>query len=167
MPETTLVIHGEPVRFFVERDGEEWVVQWTARGRRVVRRLSLRVLEAGVALVETAGRSHLVHTAAEGGQKALHVDGYTLDYEVAREPVRQGQSGADRYEIRSPMPGLVTEVTVREGEEVRAGQPLVILEAMKTEHVLRAAAPGVVRSLRVRPGEQVDGGAVVAEVAPR
>ncbi len=166
MPETTLVIDGEPVRFLVERDGEEWVVHWTAGGARTSYRIGLAIVEPGIVRVQAAGRTHLVHTSAAGSRRALHMDGHTLLYEVARgSMVRRGGGGGGDRELRSPMPGVVTQVAVREGEEVRVGQPLVIIEAMKMEHVVRANAPGVVRSLRVRQGEQVDGGTIVAEIA--
>ncbi len=166
MPDITLVIDGETVRFLIERQGDDWVVHWTVRGARTTHRIGLEVVEPGIVLLQTAGRSHLVHTAAAGGRRALHVDGHILDYEVARGPDRrQTGSGAGDRELRAPMPGVVTQVAVREGEAVRAGQPLVMIEAMKMEHVVRATTAGVVRNLRVRQGEQVDGGAIVAEIA--
>jgi biotin carboxyl carrier protein len=62
------------------------------------------------------------------------------------------------------MPGTVTRVAVSEGETVTAGQPIVVVEAMKMEHVIRAPHAGRVVALRVRQGEQVEAGAVVAEL---
>jgi biotin carboxyl carrier protein len=53
---------------------------------------------------------------------------------------------------------------VSEGEIVTAGQPIVVVEAMKMEHVIRAPHAGRVIALRVRQGEQVEAGAVVAEL---
>jgi acetyl-CoA/propionyl-CoA carboxylase biotin carboxyl carrier protein len=57
--------------------------------------------------------------------------------------------------IRSPMPGTVRAVQVAVGEKVRAGQPLLIVEAMKMEHSLAAPTDGEVRELLVAPGQQV------------
>jgi acetyl-CoA/propionyl-CoA carboxylase, biotin carboxylase, biotin carboxyl carrier protein len=57
--------------------------------------------------------------------------------------------------IRSPMPGTVRAVQAVVGEKVRAGQPLLIVEAMKMEHTLTAPADGVVCELSVVPGQQV------------
>ena len=57
--------------------------------------------------------------------------------------------------IRSPMPGTVRAVQAALGEKVRAGQPLLIVEAMKMEHSLAAPADGVVSELFVLPGQQV------------
>jgi 3-methylcrotonyl-CoA carboxylase alpha subunit len=62
------------------------------------------------------------------------------------------------------MPGGVTQVLVRKGEEVTVGQPLVIVEAMKMEHVIRASRAGRITAVLVREGDQVDGGAVVVKI---
>ena len=64
-------------------------------------------------------------------------------------------------DIRAPMPGLVMSVDVREGERVAAGDRLLVLEAMKMEHVLRAPSDAVVAEVRVEAGTQVDAGAVL------
>ena len=68
--------------------------------------------------------------------------------------------------ILAPMPGQVVAVTAAEGQAVRAGDPLVILEAMKMEHTVRAPYAGVVTSLRCRPGDQVAPRAVLLELHP-
>jgi propionyl-CoA carboxylase alpha chain len=60
--------------------------------------------------------------------------------------------------LHAPMPGLVLDVRVTPGERVRLGQPLVVLEAMKMEHVIGAPHAGIVREVYVVKGQQVDGG---------
>jgi propionyl-CoA carboxylase alpha chain len=64
----------------------------------------------------------------------------------------------------APMPGTVLRVAVAAGDEVRAGDPLLWLEAMKMEHKITAPADGVVAELPVTAGTQVDVGAVLAVV---
>jgi propionyl-CoA carboxylase alpha chain len=64
----------------------------------------------------------------------------------------------------APMPGTVTAVHVAVGDAVTAGQPLLVLEAMKMQHPVVAGAPGMVRSLDVVPGAQVDAGALLAVI---
>jgi len=163
VPEIMLIVDGEPVCLTAERDGEEWVV----RGRTGEHRFRLTALEPGVLLLTGGDRSALVHAAGGDGRCALHMDGRTLEYEVAgsgNQPRGGARSGAEG--LTAPMPGVVTQVVVREGDAVTVGQPLVIVEAMKMEHVVRASRAGVVRALRVRPGEQVESGAVVAEIGP-
>ena len=62
------------------------------------------------------------------------------------------------------MPGKVVRVLVKPGEQVRARQPLVVIEAMKMENELRAVGDGVVAEINVAEGQSVDAGALVAVV---
>ena len=57
--------------------------------------------------------------------------------------------------LRSPMPGLIVSIAVEVGEEVKAGQDLCVLEAMKMENVLKAEQDGRVEEIRVRPRDAV------------
>ena len=66
--------------------------------------------------------------------------------------------------LAAPMPGRVVRVHVAEGEHVRANAPLVILEAMKMEHVIAATAPGRVTRLHVAAGDQVVRGAPLVDL---
>jgi acetyl-CoA/propionyl-CoA carboxylase biotin carboxyl carrier protein len=68
--------------------------------------------------------------------------------------------------VVSPMPGTVTLVEVAEGQAVTAGQRLVVVEAMKMEHVLAAPVDGIVRDLRAKPGGTVAKDAVLLVVEP-
>jgi biotin carboxyl carrier protein len=56
------------------------------------------------------------------------------------------------------MPGRVVKVYVSQGQHVAQNQPLIVLEAMKMEHVVEAPHAGVVTELCVKPGEQVASG---------
>jgi len=67
--------------------------------------------------------------------------------------------------VTSPMPGKVVKVLVKEGDEVAAGAPLVVVEAMKMENELTAPCAGVVQKVHVQPGDAVEGGALLVLVA--
>ncbi|EHK83100.1 acetyl/propionyl-CoA carboxylase, alpha subunit [Saccharomonospora azurea SZMC 14600] len=89
---------------------------------------------------------------------------------VGLTPVpRFGDPAAELAEgsLTAPMPGAVARVAVAVGDEVRAGQPLLWLEAMKMEHRVAAPVDGVVTELAVAPGTQVEQGAVLAVVTPK
>ena len=58
-------------------------------------------------------------------------------------------------EIRAPMNGEIVSVLVQQGDRVHAGQPLLVMEAMKMEHTITAAAPGVVETVACAPGANV------------
>ena len=64
----------------------------------------------------------------------------------------------------APMPGTVVSVAVEQGQQVEAGQPVLVLEAMKMQHTVRAPGPGTVTEIDVQPGQQVAAGEVLAVV---
>ncbi|MGW2819510.1 acetyl/propionyl/methylcrotonyl-CoA carboxylase subunit alpha [Streptomyces sp. NPDC001443] len=83
---------------------------------------------------------------------------------VAASLDRAAHGGADS--LTAPMPGTVTVVKVAVGDEVTAGQSLLVVEAMKMEHVISAPHAGTVTELDVRPGSTVAMDQVLAVVAP-
>jgi propionyl-CoA carboxylase alpha chain len=87
-------------------------------------------------------------------------DGSSALTEVPRfgDPEKLAPAGS----LLAPMPGLVRRVLVEVGAAVTAGQPLLVLEAMKMEQTVAAPAAGVVAELRAKPGEQVAPGQVLA-----
>jgi propionyl-CoA carboxylase alpha chain len=68
-------------------------------------------------------------------------------------------------ELVCPMPGLVVEIAVKEGQEVKAGEALCIVEAMKMQNVLRAERDVVVKSIKAAPGDSMAVDAVIMEFA--
>lgn len=66
-------------------------------------------------------------------------------------------------ELVSPMPGLIVDILVKEGSEIKAGDGLLILEAMKMENKLTATRDGVIKSVLVNISDAVDKGAVLIE----
>lgn len=68
---------------------------------------------------------------------------------------------AGPQQVRAPMPGKVVKLLCRPGDRVRAGQGLLIIEAMKMENELRAPVDGVVAEVRAVEGQSVEGGAVL------
>jgi propionyl-CoA carboxylase alpha chain len=67
--------------------------------------------------------------------------------------------------VRCPMPGLVVSIAVVEGQEVKAGETLAVVEAMKMENVLRAERDGVVKKIRAKQGDSLAVDAVILEFA--
>ena len=66
------------------------------------------------------------------------------------------QGSAKIKEIKAPMPGLVLEIQVSEGQEVTKGQSLLILEAMKMENMIKSPGDGTVKRIFVDTGKPVD-----------
>jgi len=67
--------------------------------------------------------------------------------------------------VRCPMPGLVVSIAVREGQEVKTGETLAVVEAMKMENVLRAERDGIVKAIKAKPGDSLAVDAVIMEFA--
>ena len=65
-------------------------------------------------------------------------------------------SAAAVQDIKAPMPGLVIELKVEEGQEIKAGDPLIILEAMKMENIIKSPREGVIKSILVKKGQSVE-----------
>ncbi len=72
---------------------------------------------------------------------------------------------ASEKSVRCPMPGLVVSVAVAEGQEVKAGETLAVIEAMKMENILRAERDGTIENIRVKPGDSIAVDAVIIEFA--
>jgi propionyl-CoA carboxylase alpha chain len=73
-------------------------------------------------------------------------------------------SGSEKA-VRCPMPGLVVSLAVSEGQEVKTGETLAVIEAMKMENALRAERDGIIKKIRVKQGDSVAVDAVVMEFA--
>ncbi|HHH54306.1 MAG TPA: acetyl-CoA carboxylase biotin carboxyl carrier protein subunit [Bacteroidetes bacterium] len=67
-------------------------------------------------------------------------------------------------EIKSPMPGMVLHIDVKEGQEIEKGDTLLVLEAMKMENLIKAHANGVIKSIKVNQGEAVSKNQVLLEI---
>ncbi|MER5714591.1 acetyl-CoA carboxylase biotin carboxylase subunit [Streptomyces sp. NPDC002132] len=131
-------------------------VQYTARGSHTVTDDRVHVTLDGV--------RHSFHRAGDW----LGRDGdawHVRDHDpVAASLSGAAHAGADS--LTAPMPGTVTVVKVAVGDEVAAGQSLLVVEAMKMEHVISAPHAGTVAELDVAPGTTVAMDQVLAVVAP-
>ncbi|HTE32402.1 MAG TPA: biotin/lipoyl-containing protein [Chryseolinea sp.] len=74
-----------------------------------------------------------------------------------------GSASGKLNNVKAPMPGLIIDLRVREGQSVKAGDPLLILEAMKMENVIKAPGEGVIKTLRIRQGDSVEKNQVLIE----
>jgi biotin carboxyl carrier protein len=59
-------------------------------------------------------------------------------------------------EVKAPMPGLIFDIKVKEGDEVKKGDPVLILEAMKMENILKSPGDGTVKSIKIKKGQSVE-----------
>jgi propionyl-CoA carboxylase alpha chain len=103
---------------------------------------------------------------------AVHIHGMDVDVDapsghVGLTVVPRFADPADAVasgSLLAPMPGTVVSIAVEKGQQVEAGQPVLVLEAMKMQHTVSSPGPGTVTQLDVRPGAQVASGEVLAVV---
>ena len=105
------------------------------------------------------------------GRYTLWVDGLRFEVEALDErsrAIRELSAAAAAPKgpapLVAPMPGMIVRINVNEGDVVKPGQGLVVMEAMKMENELRATAGGAVRRVLVVPGTAVEKGALLLEM---
>jgi 3-methylcrotonyl-CoA carboxylase alpha subunit len=101
-----------------------------------------------------------------GAETAVFLDGET--WRLTEIDLLAARAGDDPTagRLTAPMPGRVTQLMVEPGMNIRRGQPLIVIEAMKMEHTVTAPADGVVETVRFAPGDLVEEGAELIVLAP-
>lgn len=78
-------------------------------------------------------------------------------YDLLLEELGMADLAASKVnDLKAPMPGLILSINVSEGQEVKKGEPLLILEAMKMENVIKSPADGTVQQIKVKQGASVE-----------
>jgi glutaconyl-CoA/methylmalonyl-CoA decarboxylase subunit gamma len=157
-------------RFTVDVDGKTREIE--RRGDGVLVLLSIDGEEREAAVVRDGGApvSPGNDRPAAQGEQAYSVTVAARSYAVLLSDPLRRQSAAARpavegpVDVRAIMPGKITALLVKEGQEVRTGQGVIVVEAMKMENELAAPKDGRVSRIRVRPGETVETGAALFTV---
>jgi biotin carboxyl carrier protein len=142
-------------------------------------------LPSGALSVMVDGRAVNADVVALGEQLSVRVDGKMVDLTTegsaprvgiigrgyrtyveveserqrAANAVKRGGGGASENLVRAPMPGRIVKVLVANGDAVKAGQALLVMEAMKMENELKAKADATIAEVHVIAGAAVEGGA--------
>jgi acetyl-CoA carboxylase biotin carboxylase subunit len=123
------------------------VLFWDPQGVRIV----IDGMQRSFQVVESGG---VIYVHSSLGARALE--------RLPRHPIHR--SAQELGSANSPMPGQVLKILIEVGQKVSAGDPLIVLEAMKMEHTMRAAVDGVVEEVLVRQGEVIAPGQLLARV---
>ncbi len=148
----------EEVRLEVQPDGHVHLESAPEASFDVIR------VREGEYLVCEGDRQWRVWVAGPVDARSVYIDGEVIDVEITPEGSRRrgGRPGAET--TASPMPATVVEIFVEPGQEVRHGDVLLKLEAMKMELPLRAPRDGRVAAVRCTPGELVQPGVPLGEM---
>jgi len=156
MSEYILTINEKEYRAEVSEINAEYaLIQVNGKEFRVdLQQLALSKLMPVASAVETRT------AAAQAAQAAIGVvPGPTA------QPSAAAASGEASSLVKAPLPGLIIDVKVREGEKVKAGQNIVVMEAMKMENQIQATTDGTVKKIFIKKGDNVAEGNALIEIA--
>lgn len=149
-----LELGGDEFEAFVKREADKLTV--TIEGET----FDAKLAEGGV--VTLGGQTFKVHI----GEREVTLDGSSIPFRIidVKTGAAGGEGGARGARVKPPMPGKIVTVAVNEGDEVKAGQVLVILEAMKMQNEIVAPSAGTVKKVHVKPGQNVEGKDLLVEL---
>jgi 3-methylcrotonyl-CoA carboxylase alpha subunit len=126
----------------------------------------IETLADGSAMLALGDRRY--HIAGLKRANSIHVAAGSMSAEYQIVEARRGahNTGLLSPTIDAPMPGTVLKILVMVGARVEANDPLIVLEAMKTETTLSAESTAIVKAVCVQVGQKVDHGATLIELAP-
>ena len=156
---------GRPVR--VEVSGERGLYTVVVDGEPL--QIDVRRAGSGTMSLIVAGHSHAAAVERRPAGYTVHLREDTVDVDLAEAapgaPVEARRAAAGPLRVTAPMPGRLVKVLVEAGQEVRAGQGLVVMEAMKMENELRAPRAGRVAEVHARERQAVETGALLVVLA--
>jgi acetyl/propionyl-CoA carboxylase alpha subunit len=157
------------LRFTLNADGSLTLADSASVPIKILRRESSGLLtvlwgdRVVSAVVSTSGERGDVLNVGLGGEAfALRLRETALD--AMEQALAAAQQVGGILEVRSPIPGLVKAVSVKINDEVKAGQTVVVLEAMKMENEIIAPHGGIICGVEAQPGQAVAAGAVLVKI---
>lgn len=167
------------MKYEVQLDGRTWTLdlerqgsalRWSLEGADSPEQADLLEVEPGVySLLLANGRSFDIKSGLNyDGSVWIDLDGRRRRVEIT-DPRRNGSHGRRRHgggraQIMAPMPGKVIRVLVAPGDEVEAGQGLVVVEAMKMQNEMKSPKPGTVAAVHTSEGATVAPGEVLVVI---
>ncbi len=165
------------MKYFVSVDGKEHEVELIEKLGELEVRFDGEPIEVHYEEVDHLGQVALflgdrcfgVSIEGDANEASVVLAGRHYDVELEDERERaahaaDAERGARGGDVKSVMPGVVVDVQVAVGDEVEAGQSLLILEAMKMQNEVDAPMAGVVEAVHVTQGQAVAGGAKLVTI---
>lgn len=140
-----------PEKKEAEVEGKKFQIATTRYGNRVI--------------VDVGGHNHAIEII----QGRVYVNGEETRFHIQKSRPRIGGKRSSAAAVKGarlkpPMPGRIVSVDVKVGDQVKKGQPLLVLEAMKMQNEVSAPAEGLVKAVNVKPGQTVDANTIMVEI---
>lgn len=161
------------MKYYVEVDGRTLELDFQEEGERLTVQVGVERFDLDLREISPPSlysllvnhRSYEIAVEARGDEYDLLIGSQRFQLKVQDEWARRlaniqrkNQVETGELAIKAPMPGAVIAVEVELGEEIRRGQGLVILSAMKMENEIKSPRDGRVKAIEVQPGQTVEQG---------
>ena len=127
--------------------------------------VTVEAAEGNVADVTVNGAGFKVEVANVQREKADAPASVSAPAAASQTAAAKPAAAASGKPVTSPLPGVIVEISVKEGDSVSAGQKVAVLEAMKMENEIAADRSGVVTAIHVAKGDSVLEGASIVTIA--
>jgi pyruvate carboxylase subunit B len=162
-------------RYVVNIEQEEYIVeihpdgQITINGVMVEESAFAALNDQGLYLIQTGTEKEEIHIQRETQTDyRITVDGHHLiaqiEQENGRKQRKKKQQGNHSGNVKAPMPGLIVELTISEGDSVEADQTLFVLEAMKMQMKIKSPSKGSVHRIHFQQGDRVEKGDLIVSL---
>lgn len=149
-----------PVELSLQSKGtDRFQVTWPDGDSQEVTAL---LIEGHRVVVNFPGRKVVAHVVRNERGVEVFIRGRAM--ELRHPSVARAGGPPETPSVTAPMPGVVVKVLVSEGQSVEAGEPAVVVEAMKMIHEICCGESGVVRKIYFQEGDQVDAGVPIVEI---
>lgn len=120
------------------------------------------------AIIQSSKGKFRTFVASDEKKTYVAIDGRVIEFEKPADDDDKDYEAAaedsNRQEVMPPMPGSIVQIEVEEGQKVKEGDVLVIVEAMKMETSLFASISGIVREINGKAGQQIDSDHIILVV---
>jgi biotin carboxyl carrier protein len=121
----------------------------------------IQTITPNIISIRVGSATHRIYLTKDTGKRYVQVEGQEF---VLHEPSQdeegfdaaEGKSQEDILVVKTPMPGKVIKINVKESDEVRKNQTLAVVEAMKMENEIKSSIDGFVKKIHCKPGDLVE-----------
>jgi acetyl/propionyl-CoA carboxylase alpha subunit len=159
----TFKFQDQTYKISLEEEGKETEVE--IEGKKIP--VEFQKIDENLYSILLGGRSIEVGILKSGKRIDVFVDGDLYEFESISDRDREKAKGvvSGVQEIKSPMPSRVVKILKNSDEEVREGEGVIVVEAMKMESELKSPIEGKVKEVKVKEGDAVESGTVLLVIS--